>query len=67
MKRLRDTTSTVWNILDGYKTYIGGAVIFVAGGLNAINTIDDETMKLLVTFGSAITVVGLRGAFKKLE
>ena len=54
------------NWLNGKKTYIGGAIIFVAGGLKALNFVDEQTFGILITLGSAITVVGLRSAIGKL-
>lgn len=56
-----------WVLLDGKKTYLGAAVVFIAGGLLALKKIDDETYKWLITLGEAIALVGLRSAFKKLE
>jgi len=54
-------------MLDGFKTKIGVAIIFVAGGLKALNKIDEETYKLLLTFGGAVSIYGLRDAIRKLE
>ncbi len=66
MKKVRDGASLIWNVLDGKKTYIGAAVIFLAGGLRALGKIDEETYQTLVTLGGAIAVFGLREAIKKL-
>lgn len=52
----------VLEFLNGKKTYIGGAIIFVAGGLLALNVIDDETFKVLSAFGGAIAIGGFRHA-----
>jgi hypothetical protein len=67
MRKLREFSSALWNMLDGYKTKIGVVIIFVAGGLKALNKIDEETYKLLLTFGGAVSVYGLRDAIRKLE
>lgn len=53
--------------LDGYKTFIGGAIVFIAGGLLAIKVIDQQTFEALAAIGGAISVVGLRFALKKLS
>lgn len=53
--------------LDGKKTYIGGFIVFMAGGLLAIKVIDQQTFEWLATIGGAITAVGIRSALKKLE
>lgn len=59
--------------IDGYKTYIGALVIFVAGGFNALCNLpiiqvclSDDIFKTIAALGAAITVVGLRGAITKL-
>ena len=52
--------------IDGYKTYIGGAVVFFAGGAKALGWIDKNTFDVLATIGGAITVFGLRHAISKV-
>lgn len=65
MKRIKDASSAIWSFLDGYKTYIGALVIFVAWGLFGLHKIDEETRNQLVILGGAISVYGLRHALKK--
>lgn len=55
------------DFLDGKKTFIGSAIVFVAGGLKALGKIDDKTFEWLVAVGGSIAVYGLRVAIKKLE
>ncbi|GIW70241.1 MAG: hypothetical protein KatS3mg101_0988 [Patescibacteria group bacterium] len=57
----------IWEFLDGKKTFIGSAVIFIAGGLKALGKIDENTFNWLVALGGAISVYGIRDAIKKLE
>lgn len=57
----------IWGFLDGKKTYIGSAVIFVAGGLKALGKIDDSTFSWLVAIGGAISVYGIRSAIRKIK
>jgi len=64
---VKEIIQKFWKIADGYKTKIGVAIIFVAGGLKALNKIDEETYKLLLTFGGAVSIYGLRDAIKKIE
>jgi len=59
MRKLRDFSSAVWNLLDRKKTFVGALIIFVASGLKALNKIDDETYKLLLTFGGVVCVCSL--------
>ena len=53
--------------LNGKKTYIGAAIVFVAGGLLATKTIDQNTFEILVSIGGSIAAFGIRLALKKLE
>lgn len=53
--------------LEGYRTYIGAAIVFVAGGLKALNLIDQATFEAIVAVGGAISVFGLRSAIKRME
>jgi len=62
-----NTVRQIIDRLDGKKTYLGGVVIFIAGGLKAINVIDQVAFELLLSFGAAITAGGIRHAVKKLE
>lgn len=55
------------NKLDGYKTYIGAAIIFIAGGLHAIEIVDRQMMEALIAIGGAISVYGLRHAVSKMK
>lgn len=54
-------------LLDGKKTYIGGAIIFIAGGLYALKQIDKETFEMIVAFGGSVAIYGLRKAQAKLN
>lgn len=54
------------NFLDGKKTYVGGAVVFIAGGLHALKVIDQPTFEALVAVGGAIAAFGVRHAIAKL-
>lgn len=54
-------------MLNGYKTYIGAVVLFVAGGLLALGVITKEQFDALVTIGSSVVAVGFRSALKKIE
>jgi uncharacterized membrane protein YfcA len=51
--------------LDGKKTFIGAAIIFIAGGLRALQKIDEETFNWIVAIGGSISVYGLRMALRK--
>ena len=55
------------DFLDGKKTVIGAAVIFLAGGLKAIGKITEDQFQSLLAVGAAIAAIGLRMALKKLE
>jgi len=57
----------IWNFLDGKKSFIGAAVIFIAGGLKALGKLDEKTFEILITLGGAVAAVGIRMAVKKLE
>ena len=59
--------SKILEFLDGKKSYIGAAIVFIAGGLWALKIIDDKTFQVLVTIGGSVSVVGIRSALKKLE
>ena len=52
------------NLLNGYKTYIGGTILFIAGGLFALNVISKEQFDALASIGGAIAIVGFRSAIK---
>ena len=56
----------LWEWLNGKKTYIGAAVVFIAGGSKALGWIDDETFTWVAAIGGAISVFGLRAALKKI-
>jgi len=57
----------LWDLLEGKKTFIGAAVVFVAGGLKALNSIDESTFAVLAALGGAISVFGLRSALNNLR
>jgi hypothetical protein len=57
----------VLNFLDGKKSYIGGAIIFLAGGLYALKVIDEAVFKALAAIGGAISIGGIRHAIAKLK
>ena len=60
-------TNKVWEFLDGKKTYLGAAALFISGGLLAIKVIDQETFEILAVIAGSITAFGIRSALKKLE
>lgn len=62
MKALKN----VWSFLDGKKTYIGGAIVFIAGGLKALEIISQEVFEVLVAIGGSVTAYGLRYAIRKM-
>lgn len=66
MRKVKDLINLILNLLDGKKTYIGGAIVFFAGGAKALGWIDDETFKWVVAVGQGIMVVGFRHAITKL-
>ena len=66
MKNLREGGQKVWDWLDGKKSFIGAAIIFIGGGLKAINAIDDEVFKAIEAIGLSVTAVGLRHAIGKV-
>ena len=57
----------IWSLLDGHKTHLGALIVFIAGGLNATGRIDEVTTKIIIAFGGAVAVYGLRDAIKKIE
>jgi len=67
VKRISDLGSLIWGLLDGHKTHIGALIVFVAGGFNAIGKIDENAMKMIIAFGGAVAIYGIRDAIKKLE
>ena len=62
-----DKVKLVWRFIDGYKTYAGLALIFVDGGLLALNIIDQKTFEVIATFAVTLTGVGYRHAISKLD
>ena len=54
-----------WDFLDGKKTFIGAAIIFLAGGAKALNVIDQGLFESLAAICGAIAAYGLRMALKK--
>lgn len=57
----------IWETLDGRKSYIGAALLFVAGGLLALKVIDQKTFEVIAVVAGSISVIGLRSALSKLE
>lgn len=62
------------NLVNGYKTYIGAAIVFFAGGLHELCNvtfvnvcISDDVYKNLVTMGTAIAVVGIGHKLSKIK
>jgi hypothetical protein len=51
--------------LDGKKTYIGIALLFILGGLKAIGAVDENTYSTLLPFIGGLTAFGLRSALSK--
>lgn len=51
-------------MLQGKKTYIGIAILFIAGGLKAIGFIDESMFQMIATLGAGVTAFGLRKAVK---
>ena len=66
MKKLRDFSSLVLNLTDGYKTKIGATIIFIGGGSLALKWIDETAFKVIEAFGLAVTAYGLRDAIRKV-
>lgn len=63
----------IMKTVDGKKTYIGAAIIFVAGGAQAlcqlpvVNVcISDDAYQGAVAIGLAVSAYGLRHALKKV-
>ncbi len=52
------------NFLNGYKTYIGAAALFILGGLLATHVIDQAQFQAYTTIAAAWTVYGFRAAMK---
>jgi predicted thioredoxin/glutaredoxin len=65
--KLNAKMKKITDFFSGKKTYIGTAIVFVAGGLLAIKAIDQRTFETIVAIGGAIAVYGLRSAIRKLE
>ena len=66
MDKLKADGLKIWDWFDGKKSYIGGAIIFIGGGLRAIKAIDDEAFKIIEAIGLSVTAVGLRHALGKV-
>lgn len=63
----------VSEFLNGKKTYIGGAILFVAGGFNALCRapelgvcLDDKSFEMVAAIGVGVIAVGLRHAISKV-
>jgi hypothetical protein len=65
MKKVREVSSVVWELLEGKKTYIGTVITFIAGGLYFVKAIDEETAKWLAGFGALVMSIGFRSAIQK--
>lgn len=57
--------TNIWNWLNGKKRVLGILVVFVAGGLNALELLDAETFKWLVGVGGTLSAVGVGHAIIK--
>lgn len=64
----------MFKFLDGKKTYIGAAIIFVAGGLSALCSlpvvgicIDTKLFETLIVIGGAVATLGIRSAIQKIS
>lgn len=55
-----------WAWLNGKKRIIGLAVLFIAGGLKAIDVISQEVYEALMVFGGAVSAVGVGHALRKM-
>ncbi len=64
---MRDKLNNIWDKLDGKKSYIGAIIIFLAGGFRALDVLDEEMYKILLTLGGSVAVLGLRGAIARLR
>lgn len=51
-------------MLQGYKTYIGAALLFILGGLKAVGVVDEQTYQVLLPMIAGFTAFGLRSALK---
>lgn len=58
---------SIMRFLDGKKTYIGAAALFILGGLLALNIIDQKTFESATVIVSAWTAYGIRDAIKGIE
>ncbi len=67
LEYIKGAWDITWNLLDGKKGFIGASIIFISGGLLALEKIDEDMFKLLEAFGLAIAVFGIRHAIKKLK
>lgn len=47
------------NVLNGWKTKIGAALLFVSGGLLATGVIDQGVFEILAAFAGSLMGVGL--------
>lgn len=56
----------LWKLLDGKKAYIGSGIIFLAGGLKALDSINEDIYQALLAFGFAVSAFGIRDAIRKL-
>ena len=63
---IKNNMKKVLKALEGKKSYIGGAVIFIGGGLLALDVIDKEFFNAIAAIGAAISVGGLRSAIKNI-
>lgn len=65
MKVLQESGIAIWEYLDGKKTMIGAAIVFLAGGLKAIEKIDQDTFETMIAVGGSIAIYGVRFAIEK--
>jgi len=58
----------LWDYLDGKKTKIGVAILFIAYGLNGIQAVDENTYQVMINVGNTVMAFGLgAGALKALK
>lgn len=54
-------------VLSGYKTYIAAGVLFIIGGLRAIELLNEESYLTIRTIVEAFGLAALRAAITKIE
>jgi hypothetical protein len=56
----------ILEFLDGKKTIIGAAILFLGYGAKGIEIINDDQLNIIKAIGGFITVYGIRMAFEKI-